>query len=48
MEGKFASTEVLAVSIWDQIEADIRIYGAELHAVKLFESENNYAEYFGK
>lgn len=48
MKGKFASTEVLAVSIWEQIEAEIRSFGAELHAVKLFESENNYAEYFGK
>lgn len=48
MAGKFASTEVLAISIWEQIEDDIRSLGAELHEVKLFESENNYAEYFGK
>jgi 6-pyruvoyltetrahydropterin/6-carboxytetrahydropterin synthase len=48
MTGKFASTEVLAMSIWEQLEYDIRVLGAELFAVKLYESENNYAEYFGE
>jgi 6-pyruvoyltetrahydropterin/6-carboxytetrahydropterin synthase len=48
MAGKFASTEVLAVNIWNQLLHGIRALGAELHAVKLYESENNYIEYFGK
>ena len=47
MKGKLASTEVLAVAIWDQLKGPIAKHGAELHAIKLFETENNYVEYFG-
>lgn len=47
MAGKFASTEVLSVAIWDELYAPIKQLGAELHCVKLFESENNFVEYFG-
>ena len=47
MKGKLASTEILAIAIWDQLKAPIARHGAELHAIKLFETENNYVEYFG-
>ncbi|MBS4057992.1 MAG: 6-carboxytetrahydropterin synthase [Bacteroidetes bacterium] len=47
MAGKFASTEVLSVAIWDELYAPIQQLGAELHCVKLFESENNFVEYYG-
>lgn len=47
MQGKFASTEVLAMAIWDELEDGVLALGANLHCVKLFESENNYVEYFG-
>lgn len=47
MAGKFASTEVLSVAIWDELYMPIKQLGAELHCVKLFESENNFVEYFG-
>lgn len=47
MKDNFASTEMLAMRIWEQLEVEIRALGAELHAVKLYESENNYVEYFG-
>jgi len=47
MHGKFASTEVLAIAIWEQIESDIQALGASLHCVRLHESENNFVEYFG-
>lgn len=47
MQGKFASTEVLAIAIWEQIESDIQALGASLHCVRLHESENNFVEYFG-
>lgn len=47
MSGVFASTEMLAIGIWQQLENDVRQLGAELHSVKIFESENNSAEYFG-
>ncbi|NOU45923.1 MAG: 6-carboxytetrahydropterin synthase [Bacteroidales bacterium] len=47
MKDNFASTEMLAMRIWEQLNLEIRALGAELHAVKLYESENNYVEYFG-
>lgn len=48
MKGKLASTENLAVSIWEELNQPIKSLGAELHCVKVTESENNYVEYFGK
>lgn len=48
MAGKFASTEMLAMAIWEQIEKEIVAHGAQLHRVQLQESENNFVEYFGQ
>lgn len=48
MKGKMPSTEVLAMAIWEQIEEDIAKENCALHSVKLFETENNFVEYFGK
>lgn len=48
MKGKMTSTEVLLVEIWKQIEEPIATLGCTLHKVKLYETENNYAEYFGE
>ena len=45
MMNKMASTEILAVEIWKQIEPHIK--GASLHCIKLCETQNNYVEYFG-
>ena len=47
MQGKLASTENLAVSIWTQLEQPISNLGVALHAIKVVETENNYVEYFG-
>jgi 6-pyruvoyltetrahydropterin/6-carboxytetrahydropterin synthase len=47
MQGKFASTESLSIAIWDQLDAPIKALGAELHCIRVHESENNYVEYFG-
>jgi len=47
LKGKMTSTENLAIAIWEQIEGPITEHGGELHAVKLFETENNYVEYYG-
>ncbi len=47
MDGKFASTENLAVGIWNELEKSVIEIGAELHCVKVVESENNYVEYYG-
>ena len=47
MRGKMASTEVLAVTIFDILKPHIESQEAILHSVKLFETENNFVEYFG-
>jgi 6-pyruvoyltetrahydropterin/6-carboxytetrahydropterin synthase len=48
MKDKMASTEILTRAIWEQLEEEIRILGARLHAVKLYETENNFVEYLGE
>ncbi len=48
MQDKLASTENLAVGIWNELNQYIFELGAELHCVKVMESENNYVEYFGE
>lgn len=47
MQGKLASTENLAIGIWNELDMDIKSLGAELHCVKVIESENNFVEYYG-
>ena len=47
MKGKLASTENLAIGIWNEIAGKIQNLGATLHCVKLEETENNIVEYFG-
>jgi 6-pyruvoyltetrahydropterin/6-carboxytetrahydropterin synthase len=47
MQGRLASTENLAIGIWEVLEPKIRNIGAELHCIKILETENNYVEYFG-
>ncbi|MBC34738.1 MAG: 6-pyruvoyl tetrahydrobiopterin synthase [Bacteroidetes bacterium] len=48
MKGKLASTENLAIAIWNQLEEPVSELGAQLHKIKLFESENNFVEYYGE
>ena len=48
MKGKMASTEVLAMSIWEELASDIQSMGGILHRVKLQENENNFVEYYGQ
>jgi 6-pyruvoyltetrahydropterin/6-carboxytetrahydropterin synthase len=47
MKGKIATTENLAVAIWEEIRPDIEREGAILHCVKIEETENNFIEYYG-
>lgn len=47
MKGKMASTENLAIAVWNEIEQAVREIGAELHCVKISETENNSVEYYG-
>ena len=48
MAGKLASTENLAVGIWDELVEPISSIGAILHSIKIYETENNFVEYLGK
>ncbi len=41
------STENVAIFIWDILSPKIKAMGAELHCIKLFETESNYVEYYG-
>jgi 6-pyruvoyltetrahydropterin/6-carboxytetrahydropterin synthase len=47
MKGRIPSTEVLATAIWEQLEPGITQHGCKLHAIKLYETENNFVEYHG-
>jgi len=47
MQGKLASTENLAIGIWEALEPEIKASGSCLHSVKLKETESNIVEYFG-
>lgn len=48
MRGKLASTENLAISIWQVLEGEIAGLGATLYCIRVEETENNMAEYFGE
>ena len=41
------STENIAISIWNVLMDPVRKEGAELHCVKIEETENNFIEYYG-
>ncbi len=47
MKGKLASTENLAKAIYEELYIPIKMLGADLYSIKLYETENNFAEYFG-
>ena len=46
LEGVMTSTENLVKVIWEELQPHLT--GCTLHCVKLYETENNYAEYFGE
>lgn len=49
MKGKMATTEILCVEIFNKLKPSIEQHeGVFLHSVKLHETENNSAEYFGE
>ena len=47
MQGVMPSTELLCVAIWEEIEGAVAEAGCRLHSVRIAETENNIAEYFG-
>jgi 6-pyruvoyltetrahydropterin/6-carboxytetrahydropterin synthase len=47
MMGKIATTENLAIAVWNELKPSIEEQGAILHCVKIEETENNFIEYYG-
>lgn len=47
MKDKIASSENMAIAIWDQLEGEIKKLGVKLHCIKIEETENNIIEYYG-
>lgn len=47
LSGTLPSTENIAIFIWKVLNDEIKKLGAQLHCVKLCETENNFVEYFG-
>lgn len=47
LEGCVTSAEMIAIKIWEELEVPVKELGAELHKLKLVETENNFVEYFG-
>ncbi len=48
MNGKMASTENIAIEIWKRLKPEIEKHNCKLHSIKLYETENNFVEYFGE
>ncbi len=47
MKGRITSTENLAIAIWEKLSPLIIEMGAELHKIRIVETENNSVEYYG-
>ena len=47
MKGVKTSTENLIIAIWEQLEGPINVGSCRLHHLRLYETENNYADYYG-
>ena len=47
MKDRIATTENIAVAIWEQLKDPVGREGALLHCVKIEETENNTIEYYG-
>ena len=47
LAGKMASTEIIAIAIWDILAPLVLENGGELAKIKLVETENNFVEYYG-
>ncbi len=48
LQGIIPSTENIAISIWNILSEPISKLGAQIHSVKIQETENNFVEYFGE
>lgn len=48
MKNRMASTENLAIAIWEELAPFVQGPNYSLYSIKLFETENNFVEYLGK
>ncbi len=48
LQNKIVSTENIIVAIWNELNTEILKTNAQLHKIRLVETENNYAEYYGE
>jgi len=47
LKDKIPTAEHIAVAIYDELDEALKAMGKSLHGVKLYETENNYVEYYG-
>lgn len=48
LQGQIISTENILLAIWKELAPDLNKTNAKLHHIKLVETENNFAEYYGE
>ncbi len=48
MKGLMPSTENVAIAIWKELLPHVNKLDCKLHCIKLYETENNYVEFFGE
>ena len=48
LKGLMPSTENVAIAIWKELLPHVNALDCKLHCIKLYETENNYVEYFGE
>lgn len=48
MKDVMPTTENFVIAMWQQLEQHIKNKGCTLHCIKLYETENIYAEYYGE
>ena len=47
MKDTITTAENIAIKIYEQLESDIQATSNNLYSVKLYETENNFVEYYG-
>jgi len=48
LQNTIVSTENIILAIWKELDAELKKTNAKLHKLKLVETENNFAEYYGE
>ena len=48
MRDTITTAENIAIKIYEELESEIIATGNKLYSVKLYETENNFVEYYGK